>query len=310
MKIQDLLTAVARRIESHSETPQLDAQVLLAHVAGKNRAWIAAHPEFELDKSQVEPALKRLEAGEPLPYVLGKWEFFGLEFDLTPDVLIPRPETELLVEKALAWLHPSTSLRTASTSLRTPSTSLKKEIFAPSAVEASPASPRVADIGTGSGAIAIAIAKHVPQARILASDISPAALEVAKRNAEKHRVQGQIEFVECDLLPTSNVERLTFNVLCSNPPYIPTQTLSGLPIFGREPTLALDGGADGLTIYRRIFQLAPRWLAPQGVMLLEIESTLGEVVTQLGRESFPAAKIQLHRDLAGRDRLVQINLIN
>jgi release factor glutamine methyltransferase len=296
MKIQDLLTAVARRIESHSETPQLDAQVLLAHVAGKNRAWIAAHPEFELDKSQVEPALKRLEAGEPLPYILGKWEFFGLEFDLTPDVLIPRPETELLVEKALAWLHPSNSLR--------------KEIFAPSAVEASPASPRVADIGAGSGAIAVAIAKHAPNARILASDISPAALEVAKRNAGKHRVQGQIEFVECDLLPTSNVERLTFNVLCSNPPYIPTQTLSGLPIFGREPALALDGGADGLTIYRRIFQLAPRWLAPQSMILLEIESTLGEAVTQLGRESFPAAQIQLHRDLAGLDRLVQINLIN
>jgi len=281
MKIQDLLASAARRLEARSETPQLDAQVLLARITGKNRAWVAAHPEFELDESQVEPALKKLEAGVPLPYVLGKWEFFGLEFDLTPDVLIPRPETELLVEKALAWLHPSTSLRTAT-------------------------SPRVADIGAGSGAIAVSIAKHSPQARILATDISPAALEVAKCNAEKHGVGTQIEFVECDLLPTLNIERLTFNVLCSNPPYIPTATLRGLPIFGREPTLALDGGADGLNIYRRIFQLAPRWLAPQGVMLLEIESTLGEAVTQLARESFPAAEVQLLRDLAGRDRLIQI----
>lgn len=283
MKIQDLLASAVRRLEAatRSETPQLDAQVLLAHITGKNRAWVAAHPEFELDESQVEPALKKLEAGEPLPYVLGKWEFFGLEFDLTPDVLIPRPETELLVEKALAWLHPSTS-------------------------------PRVADIGTGSGAIAVAIAKHIPQARILATDISPAALEVAKRNAQKHGVGAQIEFVECDLLPVEHssfaFHPSSFDLICSNPPYIPTATLRGLPIFGREPTLALDGGADGLNIYRRIFQITPRWLSPQGVMLLEIESTLGEAVTQLGHESFPAAEVQLHRDLAGRDRLIQIHI--
>jgi release factor glutamine methyltransferase len=233
-----------------------------------------------LDEARVEPALKRLEAGEPLPYVLGRWEFFGLEFDLTPDVLIPRPETELLVEKSLAWL------------------------------KATPEQCHVADIGTGSGAIAVAIAKHAPNARILATDISHTALEVAKSNAEKHEVQHQIEFVECDLLPTLNVERLPFNVLCSNPPYIPSQALRRLPIFGREPTLALDGGADGLVVYRHIFQIAPRWLTSQGMMLLEIEATLGEAVTQLARDSFPHAKVQLHRDLAGRDRLVQINLIN
>ncbi len=286
MKIPDLLASTAYRLETttRSETPQLDAQVLLAHLTGKNRAWLAAHPEFELDESRVEPPLKRLEAGEPLPYVLGKWEFFGLDFDLTPDVLIPRPETELLVEKALAWLK---SVR----------------------------SPRVADIGTGSGAIAISIAKHIPQAHILATDISPAALEIAKSNAKKHRVGGQIEFVECDLLPESKVENQkldlrpsTFDLICSNPPYIPTSTLHLLPIFGREPTLALDGGTDGLTIYRQILQLAPKWLAPQGMILFEIESTLGKAVTRLAQEAFPSAEIQLCRDLAGRDRLAQVNL--
>lgn len=289
MKVQDLLTLAASRLETatRNETSQLDAQVLLAHITGKNRAWVAAHPEFELDESQIEPALKKLEAGEPLPYVLGKWEFFGLEFDLTPGVLIPRPETELLVEKALAWL------------------------------KANPEKRRAADIGTGSGAIAVCIAKRLPETRILATDISQSALEVAKRNAEKHGVQGQIEFVECDLLPKSKVKSQksdlrpsTFDLICSNPPYIPSQTLHRLPIFGREPTLALDGGTDGLDIYRRIFQLAPRWLAPQGMMLLEIESTLGEAVTQLAHETFPRAEIQLHRDLAGHDRLVQINLNN
>lgn len=281
MKIRDLLESASRRLEIHSDTPQLDAQVLLAHVIARSRSWVVSHPEDEVDENQLEPALKKLEDGEPLPYILGKWEFFGLEFDLTQDVLIPRPETELLVEKSIAWLHAHPGR-----------------------------SQRVADIGTGSGAIAVSIASQVPTARILATDISSAALRVAKRNAEKHQVQGQIEFVECDLLPTLNVERSTFNVLCSNPPYIPTETMRGLPVFGREPTLALDGGPDGLNIYRRIFQLAPAWLAVDGVILLEIESTLGEAVTQLARNSFSRAEIQLHQDLAGRDRLVQINLIH
>jgi len=288
MKIQDLLASAARQLEAHSDTPQLDAQVLLAHTTRKTRAWVVAHPEYEVDEIQLEPALKKLEAGDPLPYVLGKWEFFGLEFDLTKDVLIPRPETELLVEKAIAWL------------------------------KANPDKQRVADIGTGSGVIAVSIAANIPTARILATDISPAALNVAKRNAEKHGVEGQIEFVECDLLPTLNVELpalslskgSTFNMICSNPPYIPTETLRGLPIFGREPTLALDGGADGLNIYRCLFQLAPDWIAPDGILLLEIESTLGEAITQLARDSFPHSEIQLHRDLAGRDRLAQIKLVN
>ncbi|CAG1015594.1 Release factor glutamine methyltransferase [Anaerolineales bacterium] len=279
MKVQDLLTAAIRRIEPHSETPQLDAQVLLAHVTGKNRAWVVAHPEFEMDAGRVEPLLKKLEKGEPLPYVVGKWEFFGLEFDLTNDVLIPRPETELLVEKAIAWL------------------------------KAHPGKRSVVDIGTGSGAIAIAIAKHVSDARILATDISPDALQVARRNAEKSHVQDRIEFVECDLLPMLNVERSTFNVICSNLPYIPTETLRSLPIFEREPTLALDGGTDGLDIYRRLFKLAPERLAPQGIMLLEIEASLGMQILSLAYDSFSEVKIHLHKDLAGLDRLLEITLL-
>lgn len=281
MKIQDLLAKTIRRLESHSDTPQLDAQVLLAHITGKNRAWVAAHPEYEMDENQLELAVKKLEAGEPLPYVLGKWEFFGLEFSLTPDVLIPRPETELLVEKALTWL------------------------------KANPEKRCMADIGTGSGAIAISIAKHTPNAQIIATDISPAAIQIAKRNAIKNNVHEQIEFIECDLLPNSSL-RLhpsSFDLLCSNPPYIPTAILQGLSIFGREPTLALDGGADGLNVYRRLFQLAPNWLTSNGMMLLEIESTLGEAVFNLAHASFPNSEIQLHQDLAGLDRLIQINYV-
>jgi len=277
MKIKDLLEATIRRLGSFSDTPQLDAQVLLAHIIQKPRAWVIAHPEHAVGKEKrenFELALKKLEAGEPLPYVLGKWEFFGLEFDITKDVLIPRPETELLVEKAIAWLR------------------------------AHPEKRNIADIGTGSGIIAIAIASHIPDASILATDISPAALRVAKCNAEKFHTQDRIEFVECDLLPESNVEG--FDLLCSNPPYIPTETLRNLPIFGYEPTLALDGGADGLEIYRRLFKLAPDRLAAGGMILLETEASLGIKVLSLAYDAFTDVSIHLHQDLAGHDRLLEI----
>jgi release factor glutamine methyltransferase len=282
MKIKDLLETAIPQIERFSDTPQLDAQVLLAHILQKTRVWVVAHPESIVGKEKLESlnfALKRLEAGEPLPYVLGKWEFFGLEFDITQDVLIPRPETELLVEKAIAWLKAMPERRT------------------------------IADIGTGSGVIAAAIAAHIPDARILATDISFAALKVAKSNAEKFNVHHQIDFLQCDLLP-QHVNNLStdrhFDLICANPPYIPTETLHQLPIFGREPTLALDGGADGLDAYRRLFKLAPDWLAPQGMMLIETEATLGVQALSLAYDSFSDVSIHLHQDLAGHDRLLEI----
>ncbi len=156
------------------ETPELDSQVLLAFVLNKTRTWIAAHPEAPLTQPQLaslEKAVSRLEAGEPLPYILGHWEFFGLDLELTSDVLIPRPETELLVERAIEWLNASSVRRT------------------------------VADIGTGSGCIAVALAKHIPDAKIIATDISRPAIMVAQRNARRHNLVRQIDFVQCDLLP-------------------------------------------------------------------------------------------------------------
>lgn len=282
MKIQDLLAITVSRLEPFSDTSQLDAQVLLAHILQKTRTWIITHPESYVKQEKqncLELALKRLEAGEPLPYVLGKWEFFGLEFDITNDVLIPRPETELLVEKAIAWLQAAPERRT------------------------------IADIGTGSGVIAASIAMHVPDARILATDISFAALKVAQHNAQKFQVRRQIDFLQCDLLP-QHIDNLStdrhFDLICANPPYIPTESLHQLPIFGREPTLALDGGADGLEIYRRLFKLLPVWLAPRGIILLETEATLGVKVLSLAYDSFSDVSIHLHQDLAGRDRLVEI----
>ncbi len=286
MKIGELIPHMISRLPG--DTPELDAQVLLAHVLGRSRTWLLAHPEADLSAPQldtVEAAVHRLEASTPLPYVLGHWEFFGLDFNVTPDVLIPRPETELLVEKAIVWLKASLD--------RT----------------------RVLDVGTGSGAIAVSIAAHLPQVHVLATDISPAALQVAKSNAEKFNVQDRIEFIECDLLPKSKVEGQksdlrpsTFDLLCANLPYIPTETLKGLTVFETEPTLALDGGADGLDLVRRLLSIAPQWLAPDARMLFEIEAGQGAEVLSLAHNLFSRAEIHLHRDLTSRDRLLDIIL--
>ena len=283
MNFASLLEQTSDRLRALTDTPDLDAQVLLAHLTGKPRTWLAAHPETPLSGPELDSArqaLSALEAGTPLPYILGHWEFFGLDFEITPDVLIPRPETELLVEQAILWLQASPKRRT------------------------------VADIGTGSGAIAVSIAMHAPDARILATDISRAALEVAKHNAQKFNLQDRIEFVECDLFPSSSFifHPSSFDLICANLPYIPTATLEHLPIYGREPTLALDGGNDGLDPIRHLLKIAPEWLAPEGLILLEIEATLGAQALSLAHDKFPSARIALHSDLSGKDRLIEIAL--
>ena len=281
---RNLFDATEARLSPLSDTPQLDAQVLLAHAFHKSRTWILAHSDSILDGESaagLEELIQRLEIGEPLPYVLGHWEFFGLDFDITPDVLIPRPETELLVEHAIVWLQASSDRRT------------------------------IADIGTGSGCIAVAIAANIPDAHILATDVSIQVLEVARRNAIKHHVADRIDFVECDILPV-HVDPLPnerhFDLMCANLPYIPTDLLHGLPVYGREPALALDGGQDGLDPYRKLFSLAPDWLAPAGRMLLEVESSRGAAALSLAYDAFAEAEMHLHQDLARQDRLLEIQL--
>lgn len=279
-----LLSEITARLTSLTDTPSLDASVLLAHIIHKPRTWVAAHPELKLTTEQqkrLDDSLRRLEGGESFPYVLGHWEFFGMDFDVTPDVLIPRPETELLVERAISWLRESPTRRT------------------------------VADIGTGSGVIAISVAINVPDVHVLATDISEQALAVARKNASKLGVLHQIDFEQCDLLPEQSVSqarKLRFDLICANLPYIPTQTLQDLPVFGREPTLALDGGDDGLDLIRRLLHTVADWLAPHAMILLEIESTRGSQASQLVRNLLPEAIIHLHQDLAGQDRLLEIQL--
>jgi release factor glutamine methyltransferase len=278
-----LLSDTADRLVSVSDTAFLDASVLLAHILKKPRTWVLAHTEdlvlTEEQQKQLNDSLARLESGEPFPYLLGHWEFFGLDFDITTDVLIPRPETELLVEKAIAWLQKFPARRT------------------------------VADIGTGSGAIAISIAVNIPDVRVLATDISPQALQVAQRNARKFEVDRRVEFIQCDLFPPRPelfTTKQRMDLLCANLPYIPTGTLHKLPIYGREPTIALDGGEDGLALFRRIMKQSPEWLAPNSLILLEIEATRGTQALNLANDMFSDAVIRLHKDLTGLDRLLEI----
>lgn len=291
MKAEELLSKLTS--EFKEDSTERDVQIILAHILGHPRTWLLAHLDTHLSPPQIaatQQAFDKYQKGTPLPYIIGHWEFYSLDLDITKDVLIPRPETELLVEKAIAWLKASPERRT------------------------------IADVGTGSGAIAISIAVNIPDSHILATDISPAALEVARRNANKFNVQKQIEFIECDLFPESKVKSQksdlrpttfdllssSFDLICANLPYIPTKVMHQLPIYGKEPALALDGGSDGLVLFRRLFKLAPDWLTPQGKMLLEIESSLGAESLNLAHDSFPDATINLYQDLAGHDRLLEI----
>lgn len=299
------LFTIKSRLAPLTDTPSLDAQVLLAHITGQSRAWLLAHPETPLSSRQfqhLEDALRQLESGLPLPYLLGEWEFFGLKFKVTPDVLIPRPETELLVETALDWINhsPSPAGRGASSSFE-----LRGEGL------------HAADIGTGSGCIAISLAVNCPELLVHATDLSPAALEVACHNAQTHGVSDRITFIQADLLnaqfPIPNspflIPNSPFHLLVANLPYIPTPTLHTLDVYGREPTLALDGGPDGLTLIERLLAQAATRLVPGGLMLLEIEASHGESAPALARPYFPTADIRVKPDLAGHPRLLCVQTL-
>ena len=260
------------------EQPHQIALVLLAHILRRPKPWLLAHPEVHLSKAQadhLEGLLQRLEAGEPLPYLVGKQEFFGLEFEVNPSVLIPRPETEMLVEAALEWL------------------------------QAHPSARKGIDVGTGSGCIAISLVSKCPDLHMLATDISPAALEVAKRNAQKHNTSDRVSFILCDLLPENPQ---TIDLVCANLPYIPTNKLIEVNSLPWEPSLALDGGDSGLDLISKLLEKVPAFLSRQALILLETEATLGAQTLQLAKTFFTEADVSLHKDLFDRDRMIRIEL--
>jgi len=265
-------------INNRVEQPYQVSLILLAHILQKTKTWVLAHPETHLNpdqKTQLERLVSRLQAGEPLPYLIGKQAFFGLDFAVSPAVLIPRPETELLVEEALNWL------------------------------DRHPGATRALDVGTGSGCIAVSMATRKPWLSITATDLSADALRLAEQNAETNHVRDQIVFEEADLMPSIDQP---FDLVCANLPYIPTNKLQEVNTLGFEPALALDGGADGLRLIRRLLKLLPSRMNTPTLILLETEASLGAETLALAIQAFPRADVRLLPDLAGRDRLVRIEI--
>jgi len=239
MTYQSALSHGAARLQ-HLSTAQLDAQLLLRHATGKDRAFLLTHPDDELvpeQQSRFDQFLARRAQHEPIQYILGEQEFYGLPLHVTPDVLIPRPETEHLIEAALQRLPHDALLR-------------------------------IADIGTGSGAIAIALAHALPHAVITALDSSLLALKVAQKNAERHNVENRIRFLESDLLDA--VAEQSFDAIVSNPPYVPDDEVLEEQVREYEPHSALYAGPSGLEVYRRLIPQAWQGLEPQGWLLIEI----------------------------------------
>ncbi len=276
LTVAHALAQAREALTPHSETPALDAQTLLAAITRRPRAWVLAHPEARLTPRQhrrLNRACTRLAQGIPLPYVLGRWHFYGREFALTPVVLIPRPETETLVEHALRWLR------------------------------GHPGRRRAADVGTGSGIIAVTLAAEIPDLRVTATDRSAAALGLARLNAVRHGVADRIVWLQTDLLAAA---RGPFDLIAANLPYIPTAALAGLPVARHEPREALDGGPDGLALIRRLLAQARSRLAPGGLLLLEIAADQGEAARVAALAAFPKAETRVLPDLAGHDRVVAV----
>lgn len=277
--INSALAWASAVLRATSHTPRLDAELLLAHVLGLSRAKLIAEGRMLLAETD-QASYQQLIAGranlEPVAYLIGQREFYGLEMYVNPSVLVPRQETELLVDLALAWAQQP---------------GMREQIL-------------IADICTGSGCIAIALAKQLPQAQLYATDISAAALELAARNRARHHVTDRIQLLEGDLLASLPQP---VDLLISNPPYTIFDSIDE-GVRRHEPRLALDGGPDGLEFYRRLLAAAATKLRPNAAMMFEIGADQGQAVLKLARHSFPQAQHCLHQDLAGHDRVVRILL--
>ena len=278
MKLAEFLRQTAPQWKGVTETSELDVAVLIAHLLGRSRAWVLSHGESELSMEQIhllEQNLHRYQQGVPLPYLLGQWEFFGHKFFVSEATLIPRPETELMVETTLAWL------------------------------ERHPQAMRVLDVGTGTGCVAISIALACERVRVLASDLSLHALRVAKRNIEQYHLQSRVSLSAANLCPPVASR---FDVICANLPYIPTERLKTLPIYGKEPALALDGGVDGLAIYRNLFAILPPFTQPTALITCEMDAEQATEMITLAYRAFPTATVTVLQDLSGQDRLLNVEL--
>lgn len=283
MNIGRAIIHAASRFSSRSiQDSHIEARMLLCHLLKVPPAGLYTYPERLLSEGQLasmENMIERRLSGEPLAYILQQREFYSLSFYVDSNVLIPRQETELLVEHAVHYC------RMAGNGASGPI--------------------MVADIGTGCGAIAVSMAVSLPNIKIYAVDISGKALEVAGINAAMHGVENKIDFMRGDLMGSIPE---AVDLLCANLPYIRSGDLSLLPscIIGHEPLPALDGGADGLDLIRRLVHTAHAKIKPHGCMLLEIGYDQSETVANLVKASYPAAALAFHKDLNGHRRVAEV----
>ena len=289
--------ALARLRSAGSESARLDAEVLLAFALGPDRTALVAHPEQPVDApaaEHYEDAVRRREAGEPVAYIRGIKEFFGIAFAVDGRALIPRPETERLVELAVAE------------TLARLTTGIAGRGGEP---------VRIVDVGTGSGAVAIALAVELRRRRVIpgedvtivATDASPEALELARENAVGHAVADVIPFVAADLLPAREDGIPAFDLVLANLPYVRSDVVPTLPIAASfEPVAALDGGPDGLAVIRRLLERLPDALVPDGVALLEIGADQGDSAPAAAAEILPGWSATVEADLAGLPRVLRV----
>lgn len=279
--LASVLRLATNRLESAgTDTARLDARILLQEAGGYGRTHMIVASDEAVPQTVIlayEQMIDRRLAGEPVHRILGWREFFGRRFCLGPETLVPRPDTEILVEAALAEAVSNGK------------------------------SSRILDIGTGSGVVAITLAAELPGAVVWATDISPAALRVVDKNADLHDVAARIILRQGDLFDAVEGER--FDMIVSNPPYIPHHEIARLQpeVRNHDPVAALDGGDDGLEFYRRIFAAAPAHLHLRGKVLLEIGHDQAEPVLGLAA-SYGFEDLEIRQDLGGRDRVVSAAL--
>ncbi|MGI8995231.1 MAG: peptide chain release factor N(5)-glutamine methyltransferase [Pyrinomonadaceae bacterium] len=256
-----------------------EAGTLLAQTLGRDRAYLLAHDDEPLTPAQfalVRDRVRRRAAGEPVQYITGRQEFYGLEFTVTPDVLIPRPETELLVEAALELLQGTNA-------------------------------PLVCDVGTGSGCIPIALLHERKDARAIAGDLSPAALRVAARNAARHHVNERLLLIASDCFAALDPSAVRFHLIASNPPYVAEKDLPTLQreVRDHEPRMSLTPGGDGLAVIRHLLADAPQFLWPGGHLVFEIGFDQHERVAQL-IEPRVWTLLDIQKDLQGIPRIIAL----
>lgn len=278
--IKSALKLANTALKDVADNPQREGRLLLCKVLDAEPEYLLQYEDKVLKIEEVA-SFNRLLAerakGVPVAYLLGTRGFYDIDVDITSDVLIPRPETEMLVEKAMVWAV------------------ARQHSF-------------IVDVGTGSGIIALALAKHLTNAHITAIDISRPALKVAQHNGEKLGLSHRIRWIEGDLLHPLIERREKIDLIVSNLPYIAADELNSLEVAKYEPRTALEGGADGLMYFRLLLEDAPHVIRPKGLILLEIGATQGQSVVDIARQHFPDAATAVDKDLAGHDRVVSIQL--